>query len=921
MTLIYPGGGNCDPNEEPCVGPDCGNPPIGDPDNPIVDDGCLINCGGPTTCTGPCCVNDQCICDDCSYGEDGDWHAYWVCNPDAVGSNAVVAGEVSVAEPQNGGLTNLEGQNLHFALSNAGFDSLGLPLIQIGDSFQYIDPNDFINIGEDGDPIITQYPCFTYLGKKDGVTWNQASPPGMVQLTNVWATGATDLGPSAGSPVSNSFTPYTNYSTNGEPCLCQATPDPPQSSTGCQDPAACNYSHTVTIHDQETCCYVAGCNDDYALNYNINACCNDDSCCYIGGCTDGYAINYNINACYDDSSCCYTTGCTDSTASNYDEGACEEDGSCIYGDLYTYGIWCSTVSTINQNGDLVVVTETSYNLYDTSSDNWGCTDTAIIAPGYSIGGLSAGAMAIVVPGMNVVSNDNVFQEDRVQVETCTLFVGTMTGNDVAGPAFDLPLSATVSIPFKAQGMCPLGLGFTASNSLSKIVSTSFQEPSCGSCCDKITDPNCDSGGGDISGCMDSAAFNHNPNATIDTPDTCEWIIPRWSITSDTSFSQMPNQMIPDVNPPGVSAVDHYIFHADDLIGHKIFSQGQLPSVLDYFHSTGIYTATGATLSNAQYFGVTYRDSVVSGTIPQANDVVQFNYSNASTGDSSVSDCMRYLGDDVYTGDGGVSFASIMGPTRFIAGPMRPTAYTFPNVTSTTITDNCLGSSNVPSGCTDPDALNYDSYASLDDGTCEYTSSGIMGCTDDGTQPGGTMFGSLTRPTAAWPFDGNPWIINGQRAINYDVNAVSDDSSCQWCTWSTHGDCATHGVCQDSTGYFVDVNNSNLITAASSSQQGSLTLRMKSNGGGIARIEIAGGAHSVGGFLELTENTSYVGTSQHLASNGWTEWSITLALGDYWLQGGTITNNLTYIMLRTWPDDASNYNNYSTCYSVMTVTWI
>jgi hypothetical protein len=724
MTLIYPGGGNCDPNEEPCVGPDCVNPPVGDPDNPIVDDGCLINCGGPTTCTGPDCVNGQCVGPDCSYGEDGDWHAYWVCNPDAVGSSVVVAGEVNVQEPQNGGLNNLEGQNLHFKLSNAGFEALGLPLIQIGDSFQYIDPNDVVSIDEDGEPIVTQYPCFTYLGKKHGVTWNQASPPGMSQHMSAWATGPTNLGPSLGSPVSNSFTPYTNYSTNGEPCPCQATPDPPSPETGCQDPAACNYSDTATIHNQELCCYITGCDDEIALNYNINACCNDGSCCYIGGCTDSAAINYNIQACYDDSSCCYTRGCTDSTASNYDASACEDDGSCIYGDLYTYGIWCSTVSGI-RNGQVVVVTETYYNLYDTSSDNWGCTDTALVALE------STGALEIVVPGMNVVSNENVGEE---LIETCTLFLGTMTGNDVAGPSFDLPLSATVSIPFKAQGMCPLGLGFTASNSLSKIVSTSFQEPSCGSCCDKITDPNCDSGGNDEVGCTDPDAYNYNGNATTTDNSTCEWRIPRWSIASDTSFSSMPNQMVPDVNPQGASAVDHYIFHLDDMLGYKVFVTGgtSASNVLDYFHSEGTALtggATGATLKDAQYFGLTYRDVVVSGAIPQALDVVQYEYSNASTENTAKTDCMRYLGDDIYTGDGNVSFGSLMGPTRVIFGPMRTTAYTYPNVTSTSIVESCTGTSTQPSGCTDATATNFDPYAVIDDGTCSYTISDVSGCTD------------------------------------------------------------------------------------------------------------------------------------------------------------------------------------------------
>ena len=53
------------------------------------------------------------------------------------------------------------------------------------------------------------------------------------------------------------------------------------------------------------------------------------NCCYISGCTDPWAIDYNYNACFDDSGCCYYTGCTDSLAFNFNSNACFDDGSCI----------------------------------------------------------------------------------------------------------------------------------------------------------------------------------------------------------------------------------------------------------------------------------------------------------------------------------------------------------------------------------------------------------------------------------------------------------------------------------------------------------------------------------------------------------------------------------------------------------------
>ena len=44
-------------------------------------------------------------------------------------------------------------------------------------------------------------------------------------------------------------------------------------------------------------------------------------CCYVSGCTDSNALNYDSNACYDDGSCIQPVlGCTDPSAANFDLG-------------------------------------------------------------------------------------------------------------------------------------------------------------------------------------------------------------------------------------------------------------------------------------------------------------------------------------------------------------------------------------------------------------------------------------------------------------------------------------------------------------------------------------------------------------------------------------------------------------------------
>ena len=56
-----------------------------------------------------------------------------------------------------------------------------------------------------------------------------------------------------------------------------------------------------------------------SFNFNSSVSINDYSCCYVSGCTDSNAINYNELACFDDNSCIsIVLGCNDINGSNYD---------------------------------------------------------------------------------------------------------------------------------------------------------------------------------------------------------------------------------------------------------------------------------------------------------------------------------------------------------------------------------------------------------------------------------------------------------------------------------------------------------------------------------------------------------------------------------------------------------------------------
>jgi len=90
---------------------------------------------------------------------------------------------------------------------------------------------------------------------------------------------------------------------------------------GCMDSTAVNYL-AINCVDDGSCCY-DGCMDTTACNYTPTACVDDGSCLTNYGCMDYWtpALNYDPTANCPDT-CCYVSGCTDPTALNYDPLAC-----------------------------------------------------------------------------------------------------------------------------------------------------------------------------------------------------------------------------------------------------------------------------------------------------------------------------------------------------------------------------------------------------------------------------------------------------------------------------------------------------------------------------------------------------------------------------------------------------------------------
>ena len=103
---------------------------------------------------------------------------------------------------------------------------------------------------------------------------------------------------------------------------------------GCTDNTMFNYNELANIDNGSCIAFAYGCIDSDALNYDPIANTLDPNvpCCYVSGCMNIYALNYNQNACYDDGSCIeIIEGCMDNDAYNYNTLAnVSNPDDCLY---------------------------------------------------------------------------------------------------------------------------------------------------------------------------------------------------------------------------------------------------------------------------------------------------------------------------------------------------------------------------------------------------------------------------------------------------------------------------------------------------------------------------------------------------------------------------------------------------------------
>jgi hypothetical protein len=89
---------------------------------------------------------------------------------------------------------------------------------------------------------------------------------------------------------------------------------------GCTDPNACNYESSIAINNDDGSCVYASSNEDCSGNCLTGFTLINGACITsVNGCNDQTAMNYDLNANTDDGSCVYLTDKVDLFFSEYGE--------------------------------------------------------------------------------------------------------------------------------------------------------------------------------------------------------------------------------------------------------------------------------------------------------------------------------------------------------------------------------------------------------------------------------------------------------------------------------------------------------------------------------------------------------------------------------------------------------------------------
>ena len=459
----------------------------------------------------------------------------------------------------------------------------------------------------------------------------------------------------------------------------------------------------------------------------------------LGGCADAAATNYEEAADYDDGSCEYSVpGCTDATACNYDMDATNDDGSCTYADS---GYDCDGNCLIDVDEDGVC----------DEFELGGCTDSA------------------------ACNYDSAATDDDgscLELDEC----GVCGGSGI--PDGDCDCAGTVPADgYDCDGNC-------------------LADADDDGVCDEF----------EVSGCTADNACNYDASATDDdgSCDYCSCGTSGLVLSSDYTITieEYASDLI-----PGMTTYRFYqdMSNEDDFLS-SIFGNDVDPfefNTTEGFYNDPYATGGAADGVNPAFFGFfpsLIGDSWVTIGIESTPTGSEVSISTVESVDQpwvgSFIESSSLSGDDILINDptGGAWYVLNGTPNGLpdatnnrVLFMQLTTTGSFSGTFNSQVFGNGNGSDDIrntytfdgvgvyppdttvnASGCTDPEASNYDAAAEYDDGSCEY---GVSGCTD-------------------------------MAACNYDAAATDDDDSCTYaeenydCDGNCLNDADGDGVCDE-----------------------------------------------------------------------------------------------------------------------------